>query len=72
MWEGDKGQVADAVIKAGNAVCQRFHLENTEVVTTGTPANHKTIFRIPERGISFQFGAETYRFNKDFSSWAAA
>jgi hypothetical protein len=28
-----------------------LRLANTEIVTTGTPADHKTIFRIPERGI---------------------
>ena len=49
-----------------------LRLENTEVVTTGTPADHKTIFRIPERGISFQFAAEDYRFNKEGAFWAEA
>jgi hypothetical protein len=48
-----------------------FHLANTELVTTGTLADHKVIFRLPERGISFQFGAEEYKFNKDGSSWGA-
>ena len=47
-----------------------LRLENTEIVTTGTLADHKAIFRIPERGIRFQFGAEEYRFNKDYASWA--
>ena len=42
-----------------------LRLENTEIVTTGTPADHKTIFRIPERGIRFEFGAEEYRFSKE-------
>ena len=49
-----------------------LRLENTEFATTGTPAEYRTIFRIPERGISFQFGAEEYRFSKEFSSWATA
>src|SRR5262249_5833712 len=49
-----------------------LRLENTEIVTTGTPANRKAIFRIPERGISFQFGAEEYRFSKEPAFWAAA
>ena len=49
-----------------------YRLANTELVTTGTPADHKVIFRIPERGISFQFGAEEYRFGKEGSSWATA
>lgn len=47
-----------------------LHLANTEIVTTGTPADHKTIFRIPERGVSFEFGAEEYRFSKEAASWA--
>ena len=49
-----------------------FLLANTEIVNTGKPSDHKAIFRIPERGISFQFGAEGYRFSKEFSSWATA
>ena len=49
-----------------------LRLENTEVVSTGTPADHKTIFTIPERGIRFEFGAEEYRFNKDALSWTTA
>src|SRR5207248_3062756 len=49
-----------------------FHvrLEHTEIVTTGTLANQKVIFRIPDRGLSFQFGAEEYRFSKELASWA--
>jgi len=35
-----------------------LRLENTEIVTTGTLADHKAIFRIPEPGICFQFGAQ--------------
>jgi hypothetical protein len=66
----DRARAYEAVLTA--LLSFNLRLENTEIVTTGTPANHKTIFRIPERGISFQFGAETYKFNKDFSFWAAA
>ena len=47
-----------------------FRLANAELVTTGTLADNRVIFRIPERGISFQFGAEEYRFGKEGSSWA--
>ena len=49
-----------------------FRLANAEIVTIGTPAEHKVVFRIPERGISFQFGAEEYRFGKDGASWNTA
>jgi hypothetical protein len=49
-----------------------LRLENTEVVTTGTPADHKAVFRIPERRISFQYGAEDYRLNKEAAFWAEA
>jgi len=45
-------------------------LEDTEFITTGTPAAHKTIFKIPERGVRFEFGAEEYRFSKERASWA--
>ena len=47
-----------------------FRLANAELVTTGTLADNRVILRIPERGISFQFGAEEYRFGKEGSSWA--
>ena len=49
-----------------------FLLANAEIINTGKPVDHKAIFRLPERGISFQFGAEGYRFSKEFSSWATA
>lgn len=41
-------------------------------MTTGTLADDKVVFKIPERGISFQFGAEEYRFGKEGSSWSTA
>jgi hypothetical protein len=47
-----------------------IHLENTEVLVTGTPADHRTIFRIPERGIRFEFGAEEYKFTKEQANWS--
>jgi hypothetical protein len=49
-----------------------FKLRNTEIVTSGTLADHKVIFKLPERGINFQFGAEEYRFGKDGASWSTA
>jgi len=66
----DRPRVFEAVLTA--LLPFNLRLENTEIVTTGTPADHKAIFRIPERGISFQFGAEEYRFSKELSSWATA
>ena len=49
-----------------------FLLANAEIINTGKVAEHKAIFRLPERGISFQFGADGYRCSKEFSSWATA
>src|SRR5579864_8964881 len=66
----DMARVLEAVVAA--LLPFGFRLENTEVVTTRTPADHKVIFKIPERGISFQFGAEEYKFTKEGSSWGAA
>jgi hypothetical protein len=45
-----------------------FLLTHAEIVNTGRPADHKAIFRLPDRGMSFQFGAEGYRFSRE--SWA--
>src|SRR5712691_1749502 len=71
------GFIANDRLRAFEAVLAallpfNLRLANTEIVTTGTPADHKVIFRIPERGISFQFGAEEYRFNKEVSAWSTA
>ena len=54
------------------ALAFNFLLANAEIINTGKPVDHKAIFRLPERGISFQFGAEGYRFSKEFLSWATA
>lgn len=63
----DRPRVFEAVVAA--LLPFGFKLANTEIVTTGTLADHKVIFNLPERGISFQFGAEEYRFGKDGASW---
>jgi len=63
----DMARILEAIVLA--LLPFKFRLANTEVVTAGTPADHKVIFKIPERGISFQFGAEEYRFAKEGSSW---
>jgi hypothetical protein len=47
-------------------------LANTEMVMTGTAADQKAIFRIPERGITLQFGAEEYKFTKEGVPWKTA
>jgi hypothetical protein len=67
---GDRPRAFEAVVAA--LLPFDFRLANSELVTTGTLADHKVICRIPERGISFQFGAEDYRFGKDGSSWSTA
>jgi hypothetical protein len=56
--------VVDALLPFG------FQFANTE--TGGVLAAHRTTFRIPERSIVFQFGAEECRFTKDASNWATA
>ncbi|SRR6266511_1235199 len=65
----DRPRAFEAVLAA--LLPFNLRLANTEIVTTGTPADHKAIFRIPERGISFEFGAQEYRFSKEGSSWGA-
>ena len=63
----ERPRVFEAVVSA--LLPFNFRLANTEIVSTGTMADHKVIFRLPERGITFQFGAEEYRFGKEGSSW---
>lgn len=64
----DRPRVIESIVTA--LLPFNFRLANAELVTTGTLADNRVIFRIPERGISFQFGAEEYRFGKEGSSWA--
>src|SRR5215510_13389588 len=64
----DRARVFEAVLTA--LLPFKIRLADTEFVTTGTPAEHKAIFKLPERGIRFEFGAEEYRFNKELASWA--
>ncbi|MEP7308902.1 MAG: hypothetical protein ABJA98_25625 [Acidobacteriota bacterium] len=69
------GLISDDRPKAFAAVIAAWlpfnlRLANCEVVTTGTLADHKAIFRLPDRGIGFQFSAEEYKFTKDGSSWS--
>ncbi|MGO4884672.1 MAG: hypothetical protein ACLP59_28205 [Bryobacteraceae bacterium] len=66
----DRPRIFEAVVAA--LLPFNFRLTNTELVTAGSLADHKVIFRLPDRGISFQFGAEEYRFGKDGSSWSTA
>ena len=47
-------------------------LTDVEIINTGKPVDHKAIFRLPSRGIIFQFGAEGYRYTKELSSWVTA
>jgi hypothetical protein len=63
----DRQRVFEAVMAA--LLPFNFKLANTEIITTGTLADHKVIFKLPERGITFQFGAEEYKFGKDGASW---
>jgi hypothetical protein len=49
-----------------------LRLENTEVLATGSLADHKTIFKLPERGIRIEFGAEEYKFTKEPANWPTA
>src|SRR5215813_13821434 len=64
----DRPRVFEAVLTA--LLPFNLRLEDTEFITTGTPAAHKAIFKIPERGVRFEFGAEEYRFSKERASWA--
>ncbi len=47
-----------------------FQFANME--TQGTPTTHKTILRLPERNIVFQFGADGCTFTKDTANWQTA
>ena len=66
----DRPRAVEAVVSA--LMPFNFRLSNTELVTTGSVADHKVIFKLPDRGLTFQVGAEEYRFTKDGSNWETA
>jgi len=70
LLAGDKIRVFEALLTA--LLPFNFRLANTEIVTTGKPAEERVVFKIPERGITFQFGPEEYRFTKDGAAWSTA
>ena len=45
-----------------------LRLENTEILTTGTLAEYKTIFRYQNGAFAFEFGAEDYNFTKELAN----
>jgi hypothetical protein len=58
--------VVDALLPFG------FRLANSDAMVTGPLADHKVVFRFPDRGITLQFGAEYFQFTKEGSNWATA
>ncbi len=58
--------VVDALLPFG------FRLANSDFVATGPLADHKVVFRFPDRGITLQFTAEYFQFTKEGSNWATA
>ncbi len=63
----DRAKVFENVVAA--LLPFNFSLANSELVNVGNPAAHKTIFKLPDRGISFEFGAEEYKFTKEQAFW---
>ena len=70
LLANDRAAVFEALVTA--LLPFTFRLANTEIISGGKPAEEKMVFRLPERGIIFQFGAEEYRFTKDGAAWATA
>ena len=58
--------VVDALLPFG------FCLANSDAIGTGPLADHKVMFRFPDRGISLQFTAEYFQFTKEGSNWSTA
>jgi hypothetical protein len=71
LLASDRAKVFEALVSA--LLPFNFRFANTEIISGGNkPAEEKVVFRIPERGIIFQFAAEEYRFTKDGATWAIA
>ena len=49
-----------------------FGFKFTNLETQGALATHRTIFRMPEKSIVFQYGADGCWFTKENSSWQTA
>jgi hypothetical protein len=67
---GEKVKVFEALVTA--LLPFGFRLANTEIIAGGKPAEERVVIRIPERGITFQFGAEEYQLTKDGAAWSTA
>lgn len=70
MIADDRARVFGTVLDALRPF--NFRLANAEVVSTGPLSDQRVIFRNPETGINFQFGAEEYSFTKDSPFWSEA
>ena len=66
----DRPRAVEAIVSA--LLPFNFRLANSDTVGVGNFAEQKTTFKIPERGITFQFGAEDFRFTKEGSYWETA
>ena len=63
----DRARAVEAIVDA--LIPFNFRLGNSEIINAGSMADHRVIFRIPDRGITFQFGAEDYRFTEIGATW---
>lgn len=66
---GNRAEVIQAI--ASSLLPYNFKLANLEIIH-GKPVEEACTFKIPELGITFQFGAESYRLVKDGASWSTA
>jgi hypothetical protein len=66
----DRARAVEAVVDA--LLPFGFRLANSDVVAAGPLADHKVVFRFPDRAITLQFTAEYFLFTKEGSNWATA
>jgi hypothetical protein len=71
------GFIGDGLNRAVKATVEAllpfgFRLANTEVVLNGPLSEHRLVFKLPEKAITIQFGAEAFTFLKGGSNWITA
>jgi hypothetical protein len=67
---GRRPEVFETLVKALQPF--GFQLANAEIIASPKPSEDRLIFRLPERGISIQVGAEECKLTKEAASWLSA
>jgi hypothetical protein len=66
----DRASIVQAIFDAMSP--WKLEIDNVEPITSGKPSEQGIKFKIPEKKVTFLFGAGSCRFTKDDADWASA